>query len=864
MKVRDFILREVPDTEQFRRARELDVSRMDFTMKVQGPAGNEYVIRVPRVEATGAICRELPEISKDAKLLNLGTAGWDYVEQQVTCIGIDIDTDDNHASGLDQGRFESVFEAVKMVPWLEVRRSSGGKGLHCFAHVSEPVKIGGRKESSALALAVLEVASRITGCDLKAAKDCAGGNLWIYKADAAPNAFEVIKPATDTLNPTDLPPGWRDLEKSKRSQSIRCAPSTVELSPAHLQIQDQVQAEGFTFIYVPELGCFHTHTKALEQAAKKHSYRGLFRTNSAGTDPGTPNCHMWPLPGGAFLVMRFGDAQEDTSWYRSPKGAYAYLNVSVPFDKAVHHFAKNNSSKGYEFGHDALRQFLEAIGVAVDVPEMFGDRKLFVKQTKDEARITVAKGDTDGPLEDWTVASGTWQRSFLIPPPDEAFAYADSIRASEVVRAVSNEAGSDKWFVRNGEKWIGTNAGEVKNVLVYQSIHPASAMGRMRQEPYELVYEPVKPEYLDGKRWNRGAPQLACEPADVALDTPTWDALFEHIGKGLDEDVAADPDCQRLGITTGADYLRIWVKLLIERPSQRTPYLFLYSRENNTGKSTFAVSLSYLINPGVAEINQEAFTGTFTSELEGKVLCLIEELDLRDSHNKAYAMLKRILTSPTLTIRRMRTDAYEVPNFTHFIHTANDANFVPCESNDVRLVMIGVSRIEEFIEQDVLNQCLRDEAPSMLRKLFDMPLPERCGRFWLPVVQTTLKESVIAGVHDDEVTPAQEGVAEFAKACLVGGAEHEVQTSEVLAGYTQFCTKFGFPEVPKTAFLKTLKEAVSFPIGPVRQKRVDGIRKGHYRGFTLRSSVDVLASTKQTHLSGDSLQIGATNYALSC
>ena len=60
----------------------------------------------------------------------------------------------------------------------------------------------------------------------------------------------------------------------------------------------------------------------------------------------------------------------------------------------------------------------------------------------------------------------------------------------------------------------------------------------------------------------------------------------------------------------------------------------LTSRQNNTGKTSLGASICHLINPGVAEINEEALVDKFTSELEGKVLCLIEELDLRDCATK--------------------------------------------------------------------------------------------------------------------------------------------------------------------------------------------------------------------------------------
>jgi hypothetical protein len=350
------------------------------------------------------------------------------------------------------------------------------------------------------------------------------------------------------------------------------------------------------------------------------------------------------------------------------------------------------------------------------------------------------KQDADAHFTDWTPSGKTWQRSFAVPPIADAFEEADVVHASVAVRAVSTDTESAKWCVQTDGIWTGTSASEVRNVVIAQGCNaPAVVMGRMRQQPHWLVFEPFQDEYLPGRRWNRDAPRLACRPADEPSETPTWDAVFNHIGSGMDDDVANDEVCKSRGITTGGQYLRLWTKLLIEKPEQRTPYLALSSRQNNTGKTSLGASVRYLINPGVAEINEEALVDKFTGELEGKVLCLIEELDLRDQRKKAYTMLKRILTSKTLTIRKMRTDAYNVPNFTHFIHTANDANFVPVETEDMRIVMISVSPIQHFIESIEFENGIQREAPSMLRKLLDMPLSEPYGRFWLPVVQTSLK-----------------------------------------------------------------------------------------------------------------------------
>ena len=99
-----------------------------------------------------------------------------------------------------------------------------------------------------------------------------------------------------------------------------------------------------------------------------------FVTASVGTDPGQPNGYMFPLPGGAFLVKRFGNAIENSTWFDGPNGQYAFLNVHVPFDKAVHHFAINNTTKGFAFERPGLEAMLKAIGVSVEIPVEFTPR----------------------------------------------------------------------------------------------------------------------------------------------------------------------------------------------------------------------------------------------------------------------------------------------------------------------------------------------------------------------------------------------------------------------------------------------------------------------------------------------------------
>jgi hypothetical protein len=152
----------------------------------------------------------------------------------------------------------------------------------------------------------------------------------------------------------------------------------------------------------------------------------------------------------------------------------------------------------------------------------------------------------------------------------------------------------------------------------------------------------------------------------------------------------------------------------------------------------------------------------------------------------------------------------------------------------MRIVMISVSPISRFIETIEFEEGVRREAPSMLRKLLNMPLPEPYGRFFLPVVQTSLKESVLSGIYDTETSEAEEGLKKFADACIIKDPKALARTTDVLLRYVEFCAQEKLPRVPKPGFLKALREKAGMPVGK-KQRRVNGKQVWHYAGLALKA-----------------------------
>lgn len=795
---------------------------LDYTAVVRYPDGVRNYRNPKEDKATGERTDKEHNFREGGIVTLYGTSFWNWKEGTVQRVGIDIDTSDGHADGHGEEAFEEISSALASVPWLELVRSKGGKGLHAFANLTTPVEIKTRKEQSALGNAVSVAASRIAGIDVKDAKDCAGGNLWQYAETTGPGAWEVIKEATETLDPASLPPGWRDAATG--TGKVEFAPDEVPLEQAHLEIEKQIEATGYPIIYRKEHNCWHVHTYALKLAAEEHGYKGFFDTVSDGRDKSEPNAFMFALPGGGFRVHRFNEHSEP-NWVN---GNYCFLNEVTPVIPTFKHFSIGANEEGYVFQADGITKCLKAIGC--DVPEILEDREVGGRIGRHRIMLTTDKRDNDSRPEGWVASPNgkQWQHVVAKPGMSEAAHHTQIAIANTALRALALPGESTKWAHRKPDgEWVATNLSEAKGIAGALGIERL-ALGSMRLNPYTIVCEPFKDEYLSGRRWNMANAKYACEPATEPGDTPTWDLIWNHLGKSLDDGI------EYPGICDGAHYLQQWFALLLRNPLQRLPYLFFFSEDQGSGKSTLGKAASrYLISPGAGEITAETITDKFTSELEGKVLCLIEEVDL--CRRGAYERIKNLITAPEVSIRKMRTDTYTVPNISHFIHTANSPYFVPSEREDTRITIGKVAPLAEPIEEADLHERLKEEAPYMLRKLLTMEITRPIdSRLWLPALNTSVKEEIVCGVYGSDLSESQQAVIDFNEKCLKAGGE-EVR-AKVWDAYLRFMGKpayEGVPPVHRNQLLSVLNDQCHLGITSTRKRTGNGEREYFYDGITL-------------------------------
>jgi len=183
---------------------------------------------------------------------------------------------------------------------------------------------------------------------------------------------------------------------------------------------------------------------------------------------------------------------------------------------------------------------------------------------------------------------------------------------------------------------------------------------------------------------------------------------------------------------------------MFQEPTQPLPYLFLYSSEQNTGKSILHEALRLLFTRGYSLANAaiENQAG-YNAELAGAVLCVIEEVDLK-KNKTAYNRIKDWVTSRELLIHAKYQTPFHTPNTSHWVHCANNHQYCPVFTGDTRITMMYVKPLDplELIPKRKMIENLEKEAPHFLAEILNLELPESNDRLNIPALESSDKSAV--------------------------------------------------------------------------------------------------------------------------
>ena len=112
---------------------------------------------------------------------DIGMSGWEWERRVSLRVGFDLDSILGHADGLPPEQLDEVVAALRPLPYIELRRSTRGKGFHVYVPLAEIPTVN-HVEHAILAKAVLAKISTDTGRDFSADVDAYGAHplLLVY------------------------------------------------------------------------------------------------------------------------------------------------------------------------------------------------------------------------------------------------------------------------------------------------------------------------------------------------------------------------------------------------------------------------------------------------------------------------------------------------------------------------------------------------------------------------------------------------------------------------------------------------------------------------------------------------------------
>ncbi len=737
------------------------------------------------------------------QIKEIGSSGWLWESQVSLWVGFDVDAIVGHAPGvgISDAELDKVREAACGLPYVQVRRSTSGSGLHLYVYCTN-ISSKTRAEHAAVARCILSQMSADCNFDFHQRVDVGGAILWgcSDRATAENQGLTLVKQAERAFDVSELPTNWRDqvavvtgqrtpgaaagisADDEQAFEELAGSNSRVELTPDHKQLIDWIGSRG---TWNREYHLLQTHTILLKQAHQELGLAGTFDTNSPGSNLDQANCFAFPIEGGAWRIVRFGRrTQETTGWQTSEAGwTWTLFNTQATFAQACEaQGATRIQTNEYWFPRlDHVPLAFKVLNLVV--PNGTPDAQAWAAWDPRTGQVTVRftdqvrgrRGEQHPAHPGWFWQTGKWVAQVGVVAD---VAENTALEMEDRVRRIRDMSGHPcGWTVKDkSDSWVYESDHSVKNYLKAEGLDGTTAdsvMGTLVQDSWTLVTIPFEREYPGDRRWNRNAPQLALRPAEEPGEHPHWDTLLSHAGEYLD-DFLAD------GLTpfaSGREYLAAWIASVIQQPFDPLPYLFFFGTEN-TGKSSFHDAIDLLIKPGVVRADRALTQDVFNGELENAVVCVVEETNL-GTNKKAASRLKDFVTSRQLSIRRMRRDSIMMPNTTHWIQCSNELDACPITAADTRVTAIQVNPLHAEIPRAVLFGRLKEEAPQFLRTLLDTRLPPHQGRLRIPIIQTNLKSQITRAAEEDPV-------AEFLKLFTESDPTSSVRFADFYKAFQQF------------------------------------------------------------------------------
>lgn len=700
----------------------------------------------------------------------IGMTGWDWKNRCSRWVAFDFDAivghSDKHSKKLTNDELEHIRNVTREIDWVTIRKSTSGTGLHLYVYL-EDVETQNHHEHAALARAILGKLSALVGHDFNSQVDICGGNMWVWHRKMVnTDGLTLLKKGTVL---TDIPANWQDHIKVVNGRRRKNLPQFIDESISDIFEElcgqrtkiplDEDHKKLITFLrdsnalwwWDQDHHMLVTHTAWLKKAHEDLGLKGIFETNSDATNLHEQNCFCFPMRNGAWGIRRYTiGVTEHQSWEQDGAGwTRCYFNRRPDLRTAALAMgALEDTHGGFLFREaEVAAQTANLLGADVKYDKAFASRETRLKEHKD-GRLVVSverkEQDRADEMRGWVPERKTWTRIYNVHVNDPT--ESDTKNYDDIVRHLITESGEDSgWMIKSDDIWRSEPLTHVRIALQSLGAKPTdinNILGSSVLRCWKIVNKPFQPEYPGDREWNRNSAQLRFlpSPSRENLHFDTWRKVLSHCGVNLTATLKENPWAKVNGVLNGEEYLLYWIASLFQFPSEPLPYLFLYG-EQNTGKSILHEALSLLLTSGYKRADIAITSqGGYNAELEGMVLCIIEETDLKRNHT-AYNRIKDWVTSRDVLIHAKYSTPYHVPNTTHWIQCSNDHSSCPIFPGDTRITMMYVPPlpVEQLIPKRQLITLLEKEASDFLAHLMGLEIPESSDRLRIPVIETEEK-----------------------------------------------------------------------------------------------------------------------------
>lgn len=235
------------------------------------------------------------------------------------------------------------------------------------------------------------------------------------------------------------------------------------------------------------------------------------------------------------------------------------------------------------------------------------------------------------------------------------------------------------------------------------------------------------------------------EPAEedcTEEDFPSMMKFLTHIfGSGTVEYINKEKKKVEIReIDLGLDYLQ----LLYQAPWQILPILCLVSKENETGKSTFAKLVKMIWTGNVAVVGNAELADNFNASWASKLLIICDEAKI--DKQTVVEKVKSLSTADKVFMNAKGKDHVEIDFFGKFMFiTNNEENFIYASEDDKRYWVRKVPVIKQ-LNNNLLTD-MKEEIPALLSYLGKRKMAtENVTRMWFDpaLLKTEALRRVIA------------------------------------------------------------------------------------------------------------------------